>query len=173
MPSEKVLQAKKQIVADLAEKLKNATSGVIIDYKGITVAEDTELRRSFREAGVEYTVVKNTLLRFAIKEAGLEEMAPVLEYTTSLAISNDDPVAPAKIVKEFIKKHDNLTMSYKSGFVDGKVLSVDEIKALADLPSKETLIATLANVLNANISGLAIALNALAEKKQSEEAAGE
>lgn len=174
MPSEKVLKIKKQMVENLVEKLKNAAAGVIIDYKGITVEQDTKLRRIFREAGVEYTVVKNTLLRFAVKEADLEDLTPALENTTAIAVSTDDPVAPAKIIKDFLKENDGLEMSYKAGFVDGKVLTLDEIKALADLPSRETLIATLANVLNANISGLAIALNAIVEKNGEEnQAAGE
>ena len=86
MPSAKVLEEKKQIVAELTEKLKNAASGVIVDYKGINVEQDTNLRKSFREAGVEYSVIKNTLLRFAVKEAGLSELENVLEGTTALAI---------------------------------------------------------------------------------------
>lgn len=181
MPSEKILKQKQQMVAELTEKLKNATSGVIVDYKGINVAQDTDLRRRFREANVEYAVIKNTLLRFAVKEADLEGLSEVLEGTTALAISNDDPVAPAKTFKNFLKDNAALEIDFKSGFVDGKVLSVDEIKDLADLPPKEVLVAKvlgglnspiagLANVLNGNIRGLAVALNAVAEKKQ---AAGE
>lgn len=181
MPSEKILKQKQQMVAELTEKLKNATSGVIIDYKGINVAQDTDLRRRFREANVEYAVIKNTLLRFAVKEAGLEGLSEVLEGTTALAVANDDPVAPAKTFKDFLKDNATLEIDFKSGFVDGKVLSVDEIKELADLPPKEVLVAKvlgglnspiagLANVLNGNIRGLAVALNAVAEKKQ---AAGE
>ena len=181
MPSEKILKQKQQMVAELTEKLKNATSGVIVDYKGINVAQDTDLRRRFREANVEYAVIKNTLLRFAVKEADLEGLSEVLEGTTALAISNDDPLAPAKTFKNFLKDNAALEIDFKSGFVDGKVLSVDEIKDLADLPPKEVLVAKvlgglnspiagLANVLNGNIRGLAVALNAVAEKKQ---AAGE
>lgn len=181
MPSEKVLAQKKQVVSELAEKFKNSVSGVIIDYKGITVEQDTKLRRKFREAGVDYAVIKNTLMRFAVKDAGLEELTSILEGTSALAISADDPVAPAKVFKEFLKEDDKLELSFKGGFVDGKVLSVDEINALADLPPKEVLIAKvlgglnspiagLANVLNGNIRGLAVALNAVVEKKQ---AAGE
>ena len=177
MPSEKILKQKQQMVAELTEKLKNATSGVIVDYKGINVAQDTDLRRRFREANVEYAVIKNTLLRFAVKEADLEGLSEVLEGTTALAISNDDPVAPAKTFKNFLKDNAALEIDFKSGFVDGKVLSVDEIKDLADLPPKEVLVAKvlgglnspiagLANVLNGNIRGLAVALNAVAEKKQ-------
>ncbi len=181
MPSEKILAQKKQVVAELAEKFKNSVSGVIIDYKGITVEQDTNLRRKFREAGVDYAVIKNTLMRFAVKEAGLDDLSAILEGTSALAICENDPVAPAKVFKDFLKENEELELSFKGGFVDGKVLSVDEIKALADLPPKEVLIAKvlgglnspiagLANVLNGNIRGLAVALNAVAEKKQ---AAGE
>ena len=181
MASAKILESKKQAVAELTEKIKSATAGLLIDYKGITVEQDTKLRNAFREAGVEYTVIKNTMLRFAFQGAQMEEMTDVLEGTTSLAISADDPVAPAKVFKDFLKANDTLELPIKKGFVDGKVLSISEIEALADLPPKEVLIAKvlgglnspisgLANVLNGNIRGLAIALNAVVEKKQ---AAGE
>ncbi len=181
MPSEKILAQKKQVVAELAEKFKSSVSGVIIDYKGISVEQDTNLRRKFREAGVEYSVIKNTLMKFAAKEAGLDDLTAVLEGTSALALSADDAVAPAKVFKDFLKENDTLELSFKGGFVDGKVLSVNEIQALADLPPKEVLIAKvlgglnspiagLANALNGNIRGLAVALSAVAEKKQ---AAGE
>ena len=181
MPSEKVLQSKKQQVQELTDKLKNATAGVLIDYKGINVADDTKLRNAFREANVEYAVVKNTMLRFAFKGAEMDGMDSILEGTTSLAISNDDPVAPAKIISDFLKGRKDLTITMKSGFVDGKILSTDELKALAALPPKEELVAKmlgsmnapisgLANVLNGTIKGLAVALAAIADQKQ---AAGE
>jgi large subunit ribosomal protein L10 len=177
MPSEKVLQQKKEIVQELVEKLKSATAGVLVDYRGLTVEQDTELRNQLRKAGVEYKVVKNTLTRFAAKEVGYDELDPQLNGPTSLAISADDPVAPAKVLVEFSKKNENLEI--KSGFVDGKVISVDEIKELADLPPREVLIAKVlggfnapisgfVNVLNGNLRGLAVALNAIAEKKAAE-----
>lgn len=177
MPSTKVLNEKQQFVKELVQKLKNANSGVLIDYKGISVEQDTQLRKEFREAGVDYAVVKNTLTRFAIKEVGLEDLDGILHGTTSLAISNTDPVAPSKILAEFLKKNKTLEISVKAGFVDGKVLNADQVKALADLPPKEVLIAQvlgglnapitgLVNVLNGNIRGLAVALNAIMEKKQ-------
>lgn len=175
MPSEKVLQAKQQAVAELTEKLQNAVAGVVVDYKGINVADDTKLRKELREAGVEYFVIKNTLLRFASKNAGFEELESVLEGTTALALSNDDPVAAAKILAKYAEASKD-KFNIKAGFVDGKILDVDGVNALAKLPSREVLIAQtlagfnapisgFANVLNANLRGLVIALNAIAEKQ--------
>jgi len=177
MPSEKILQQKKQIVQELVEKMKAASAGILVNYRGLTVEEDTELRRRFRKAGVEYKVVKNTLTKLAAKEVGYGELEPQLNGPTSLAISADDPVAPAKILVEFSKNNEKLEI--KGGFVDGKVIGINEIKALADLPSRETLIAKvlggfnapisgLVNVLNGNLRGLVVALNAIAEKKAAE-----
>lgn len=171
MPSAKVLEEKKQVVAELTEKLKNAASGVIVDYKGINVEQDTKLRRSFREAGVEYSVIKNTLLRFAVKEAGLSELENVLEGTTALAISNDDEVAPAKVFKDFLKENAGLEIGgFKAGFSDGKVLSVAEVEELANIPSREVLITKLACGLNSIIASLALAIKAVSEKEPAEEA---
>ena len=172
MPSAKVLEQKKQVVAELAERLKNSAAGVLVDYKGINVEQDTKLRRSFREAGVKYEVVKNTLLKLAVREAGLDELEAVLDGTTAIATSADDAVAPAKIFKDFVKENSTLEISFKSGFADGKVLSIDEINALADLPSREALLTMLASALLGTVRGLAVALNAVAEKKgDGEEAA--
>lgn len=177
MPNAKILSEKQAIVAELTEKLQNAAAGVIVDYKGITVAEDTELRAKMREAGVDYFVMKNTLSRFAVKNAGLDELCDVLKGTTSIALCQGDPVAAAKVVSEFSKKlaaQEKFTV--KAGFVDGKVIDAAGVKALADLPSKEVLVATvlgtmiapirgLATVLDANISGLARVIQAIADQK--------
>ncbi len=165
MPSAKVLEQKKQVVAELAERLKNSAAGVLVDYKGINVEQDTKLRKSFREAGVKYEVVKNTLLKLAVREAGLDELEAVLDGTTAIATSADDAVAPAKVFKDFVKENSTLEVSFKSGFADGKVLSIDEINALADLPSREALLTMLASALLGTVRGLAVALNAVAEKK--------
>jgi large subunit ribosomal protein L10 len=176
MPNAKVLSEKQAIVADLTEKLKKASSGVLVDYKGITVAEDTALRNELRKNGVEYAVVKNTLTLFAAKNAGFDALSPVLNGTTALAVSMDDPVAPARVLSKFCDKMQGKKFFMKAGFVDGRVINVQEIKALADLPAKEVLqaqvlgtmlapITGLANVLNANIRGLAVALNAISEQK--------
>lgn len=176
MPNAKVLSEKQAIVAALVEKFQNSAAGVIVDYKGITVAEDTALRIEMRKNGVEYSVIKNTLARFAVKEANLEGLTPVLEGTSALAICEGDPVAAAKVVAEFSKKMNGEKFFIKAGFVDGKVISPEEVKALAELPSKEVLVATvlgtlmapvrgLVTVMDANISGLARVMQAIADKK--------
>ena len=161
MPSQKVLQEKEQIVAGIAEQFKTAVSGVFVDYCGLTVEEDTQLRNKFREAGVEYKVIKNTLTRFAAKEVGFDELDPILNGPTSLAISMTDEVAPAKVIAEFAKTHEQLEI--KAGFLDGKVLALDEVKQLAATPNRETLLAKLLGSLNAPISNLARTLQALVD----------
>lgn len=152
MPSEKVLENKKQMVANLTEELKSAVSGVIVDYCGLSVEEDTELRRKFREAGVKYTVVKNSLLGFAAKEAGLEGLDDILHGPTAVAYHTDDMVAPAKIFSDFAKEHE--VISLKSGFMEGNVIPLEEVKALANTPSKEVLIAKMMGSLQSPVTGL-------------------
>ena len=160
MPSQIALESKKQVVATLKEKLTSAVSCVIVDYKGITVADDTKLRKELREAGVEYTVTKNTLLRFAAQETGYDALIPSLEGTTALAISTTDEVAPAKILSKYADSSDG-KFKIKAGFVDGEVLSAE----IGKLPSKEILIAQVLGGLNATIAGLAYAIKAIADKK--------
>lgn len=166
MPSNKVLEQKQQYVANLTEKLKSATAGVVVDYKGISVAEDTALRKEFREAGVEYAVVKNTMLRFAAKNAGLEGLDNVLEGTTAIALSNDDAIAPAKVAAKFADSI-KTGFSIKAGFMDGEILEADKVVAVGKLPSKDQLIGQLLSVLTGNLRGMAVALNAIAEQKES------
>ena len=163
MPSEKVLEQKKLAVSEIKAKLQNSVAGVIVDYKGINVADDTKLRKELREAGIEYAVVKNTLLRFAAKEAGFDALTDVLEGTTALAVSNDDPVAAAKILNKYAEDSKG-KFSLKAGYVEGKILDQAGLQNLAKLPSKEQLLTQLLSVLNGNIRGLAVALNAIAEK---------
>jgi len=174
LPSQKVLAEKQQLVEALAEKLKGSVAGVLVDYKGINVADDTKLRADLRKAQVQYTVEKNTMLRFAIEKAGLDDLASVLAGTTALAVSQDDHVAAAKQLSQFAATHKGFTI--KAGFIDGKAISPAEVDALAKLPSKEQLlskalgglnapISGLVYVLNANLTGLAVALNAIAEQK--------
>jgi large subunit ribosomal protein L10 len=176
MPSEHVLEKKKVIVNELVEKLSSAKAIVIADYRGLTVEQDTEMRRAMRNAGVEYKVVKNTLTRFAVNEIGFEGLDPYLVGPTSIAYSDTDPVAPAKVMNEYAGKFGKLEI--KAGVVEGEIVDIDEIKAIANLPSREVLIARVleglnspiagfVNVLNANIKGLVVALNAIAEKKES------
>ena len=165
MPNAQVLSEKQAIVAALTEQLKSANSGVLVDYKGITVAEDTALRVELRKEGVKYGVVKNTLTRFAMKNVGLDELDSVLNGTTSLATSDADPIAPMRIVNKYAKQLGDKKFTIKGGFMDGKVLTMDEIMALAELPSKETLQAQALGMMLAPITSLAIVLKAIADEK--------
>lgn len=174
MPSEKVLQEKQAYVEQLAEKLKGSVAGVVVSYQGITVENDTKLRRQLREAGVDYAVVKNTMLRRANDIAGLGDLDSVLEGTTALALSAEDHVAAAKILCEYADKSD--TFKVKAGFVEGKVIDAAAVTELAKMPPKEVLVAKVLGGLNAPISGFAsvlsgtmrglvVALGAIAEKQ--------
>ena len=165
MPNIKVLESKKAIVDALAEKLQNATAAVFVDYKGITVAQDTELRNKFREAGVEYTVVKNTLTRFAANKAGYNQFDEMLNGTTSLAITTGDPIAPARVVCEFAKKNKNI-LKIKGGFVEGSVLPVEQLQGFGELPSKDALIAQVLGTFLAPISSLAFVLDQIRQQKE-------
>ena len=164
MPNASVLEQKKAIVAELTEKLQNAASGVLVDYKGITVAEDTALRNELRKNNVEYAVVKNTLTRFAAQNAGLGDLSDSLNGTTSLAISHEDPIAPIRVVSKYSDKL-NGKFTIKAAFMDGKVLSEDEIKRMAALPSKQALQAQVLGTMLAPITGLAVVLKQIAEKQ--------
>ena len=174
MPNAKVLSEKQAIVAALTEKLQNAAAGVLVDYKGITVAEDTALRAELRKNNVEYAVVKNTLLRFAVNNCGMNELDDLLNGTTSLAICHDDPVAPARVVNDFAKKL-NDRFEIKGGFMDGKVMPLNEVMALAEIPPLPVLQAQVLGTMLAPISGLACVLKQIAEKQgaPAEEAAAE
>ena len=163
MPNAKVLSEKQAVVAALTEKLQGSVAGVIVDYSGITVAEDTEMRRKLREANVDYSVVKNTLLRFATNNVGLSELDSLLNGTTSLAVSADDPVAPAKIIKEYADKL-NGRFEIKGGFMDGKVISLDEVNALASIPALPVLQAQVLGTMLAPITSFAVVIKAIAEK---------
>ena len=164
MPNAKVLSEKQAVVADLTNKLQNAAAGVLVDYKGITVAEDTALRAELRKNNVEYAVVKNTLLRFAVNNCGMNELDDLLNGTTSLAICHDDPVAPARVVNDFAKKIDG-RFEIKGGFMDGKVMPLDEVMALANIPPLPVLQAQVLGTMLAPISGLACVLKQIAEKQ--------
>lgn len=163
MPNAKVLSEKQAIVAALVEDLKAANSGVLVDYKGITVAEDTALRHELRENGVEYAVVKNTLLRRALDDVDLGELDDVLNGTTSMAISKEDPIAPMRIVNKYAKQMGD-RFNIKAGFMDGKVLPLDDVYALAELPSKDVLLGQVLGMMLAPITSLAIVIKAIAEK---------
>ncbi len=163
MPSAKILESKKQIVADLTEKLQNAVSGVIVSYAGITVENDTKLRADLRKAGVEYAVIKNTMTKRACENVGYSELAGVLEGMTAVALSKDDAVAPAKILKEYADKIDSFEL--KAGFVEGKVLDKAGVEELASIPSKEILIGKVLGSIQSPLYGLAYALQAIIDKQ--------
>ena len=164
MPNAKVLESKKAIVDQLSDRIGKATAVVFVDYKGITVAQDTELRNKFREAGVEYSVVKNTLTRLAANKAGYSEFDEVLNGTTSMATTTDDPIAPARIVSEFAKKNKN-ALKIKGGIVEGKVQTVDALNAFGELPSKNALVAQVLGTFLAPITSLAFVIDQIREQK--------
>lgn len=164
MPNAKVLESKKAVVEALTGKIKEATSVVFVDYKGITVAQDADLRNQFREAGVEYTVVKNTLTRFATRNNGYD-FDEVLNGTTAMASTTGDPISPARIVCEFAKKNKN-TLSIKGGIVEGSVLSADQLNGFGELPSKNALVASVLGTFLAPISSLAFVLDQVRIQKE-------
>ncbi|TCP24151.1 LSU ribosomal protein L10P [Scopulibacillus darangshiensis] len=159
-----VIEAKKQIVQEISEKLKNSVSTIVVDYRGLTVAEVTELRKQLREAGVDYKVYKNTMIRRATAEAGLSDLDEFLVGPTAVAFSTEDVVAPAKVLHNFAKEHDALEI--KTGVIEGSIASVDQIKALAELPSRDGLLSMLLSVLQAPIRNFALATKAVADQKE-------
>ena len=164
MPNAKVLSEKQAIVEALAERIKNAGAGVLVDYKGITVAEDTALRTELRKDGVEYTVVKNTLTRKALDKLGMSSLDHVLNGTTSLATAEHDPIAPFRIINDYSKKLGE-RFNIKAAFMEGKVLSESEIAEMAELPSKDALYAKVLGTMIAPITGLAVCLGQILEQK--------
>ena len=164
MPNAKVLSEKHAIVEALAERIKNAEAGILVDYKGITVAEDTALRTELRKEGVEYTVVKNTLTRKALDKLGMNELDSVLNGTTSLATADNDPIAPFRILSDYSKKL-NERFNIKAAFMDGKVLNEAEIAEMSALPSKDALYAKVLGTMIAPITGLAVCLGQILEQK--------
>ncbi len=169
MPSEKVLQAKQAKVAALTEQLKNAAACVLVDYKGITVEDDTKLRRELREAGVSYSVQKNTLIRLAMHELGYEQFDSVLEGTTAIATCENDQTAAARILGDFAEKSGG-NFSLKAGFVEGQFYDEAGVKALSKIPSKDILLAQLVGSLQGPMQKLAATLQALVDKKNEEAA---
>ncbi|MDQ0157011.1 50S ribosomal protein L10 [Robertmurraya andreesenii] len=158
------IEQKKLIVDEIADKLKSSVSTVVVDYRGLNVAEVTELRKQLREAGVEFKVYKNTLTRRAAEAAELTGLNEVLTGPNAIAFSTEDVVAPAKIINEFAKKNEALEI--KAGVIEGNVATVEDIKALADLPSREGLLSMLLSVLQAPIRNLALATKAVADQKE-------
>ncbi|MER2114332.1 MAG: 50S ribosomal protein L10 [Solibacillus isronensis] len=160
----KAIETKKVQVQEIADKFSAAGSVVVVDYRGLTVAQVTELRKQLREAGVEFKVYKNTLSRRAAEAAGLEGINEFLTGPNAIAFSNEDVVAPAKIINEFAKKNEALEI--KAGIIEGTVASVEDVKALAELPSREGLLSMLLSVLQAPVRNFALATKAVAEQKE-------
>ena len=158
------IEAKKQIVQEIADKLKNSKATVVVDYRGLNVAEVTELRKQLREAGVEFKVYKNTLTRLAAESAEVAELNEALTGPNAIAFSTDDVIAPAKILNDFAKKHEALEI--KAGVIEGNVATKEEVQALAELPSREGLLSMLLSVLQAPIRNLALATKAVADQKE-------
>ena len=162
MPSNKILEQKKQIVADLAEAIKNSPSGVLVNYQGITVENDTKMRKELREAGIKYVVMKNTMTGRACEMNNLADMKPYLNGMTALAIAGEDPIAPAKILKGYADKIESFKIV--AGYLDGKVVDEKTVLALAEIPSKEVLIAKFLGSIRSPLYGFAYALQAIVDK---------
>ncbi|HBD86956.1 MAG TPA: 50S ribosomal protein L10 [Clostridiales bacterium] len=163
MPNAKILSEKQAIVEALAKRIGGASAGVLIDYKGITVAEDSKLRRELTTNGVEYSVVKNTLTRFAVEKLGLGGLGPVLNGTTSMATGTEDPIAPIRIVSEYSRKMGD-RFNIKAAFMDGKILTAAEIDEISKLPGKDALYAKVLGTMLAPITSLAVVLGQIVEK---------
>lgn len=159
-----VIEQKKQLVTEIADKFKSSKSTIVVDYCGLTVSEVTELRKQLREAGVEFKVYKNSMTRRAADAVELSELNEALTGPNAIAFSNEDVVAPAKILNDFAKKHEALEI--KAGVVEGNIVSVEEVKALAELPSREGLLSMLLSVLQAPIRNLALVTKAVADQKE-------
>lgn len=170
MASEKILEVKKAKVVALEELLKNSVSFVLVDYKGISVEDDTKLRKELREAGVHYVVEKNSLLRFAFKNMGIDAFDKVLHGTTAVALSNDDQTAPARILGKFAEEHEEY-FNLKAGYVEGVAYDAAGVAKLSKIPSKETLLAQLVGSLQGPIQKLAATLQAVVDSKSEDTAA--
>ncbi|MDM5336014.1 50S ribosomal protein L10 [Fictibacillus enclensis] len=159
-----IIETKKQLVSDIAGQLRESKSTILVDYRGLTVAAVTELRKQLREAGIEFKVYKNSMTRRAADETGLSELNEHLVGPTAIAFSNEDVVAPAKILNNFAKEHDALEI--KAGVIEGRIATLEEVKALADLPSREGLLSMVLSVLQAPIRNFALVTKAVAEQKE-------
>lgn len=171
MPSAMVLEAKKAKVEKLTDLIKASVSGVLVDYKGITVEDDTKLRKELREAGVNYFVEKNTMLARAFKNCGIEGLDEVLNGTTAIALSNDDQTAPARILGKFAEKAGDDKFNLKAGYVEGEIYDQAGVIALSKIPSKDVLLAQLVGSLQGPMQKLAATIQAVADKKNEEGAA--
>ena len=163
MPSNSILVQKQQIVADLAEQIKNSTAGVVVNYQGITVENDTAMRKALRQAGVKYVVMKNTLTGRACEMVGYGDMKQYLSGMTAIAIATDDAIAPAKVIKKYAEKIESFNIL--AGYLDGAVVDVKTVNELADIPPKEVLIGKLLGSLQSPLYGLAYVLQGKIDKE--------
>ncbi|MDQ0485043.1 50S ribosomal protein L10 [Guptibacillus hwajinpoensis] len=159
-----IVEQKKQLVTEIADKLRDSQSTIFVDYRGLDVSEVTELRKQLRDANVEFRVYKNTMTRRAAEELELTDLNEHLVGPTAIAFSNEDVVAPAKILNNFAKSHEALEI--KTGVIEGGVVSVEKIKELADLPNREGLLSMLLSVLQAPMRNMALATKAVADQKE-------
>ena len=159
----KSIELKKGVVADIKQKFEKAQTAVLVDYRGLNVAEDTELRNQLRKAGVEYAVLKNTMINLAIQDMGLDEMKTHLEGPTAVAFGYEDAIAPAKVLSEFVKKSKKMTI--KCGVCDGAYLDEAGVQALANTPSREVLIAKIMGSMMSSVSKFVYALEAIRKKQ--------
>jgi len=163
-----VIEKKQALVEEITDKFKNSQSTILVDYRGLDVAEVTELRKQLRDAGVDYKVYKNTMSKRAVQNAELDELADSLAGPTAIAFSNDDVVAPAKILSGFAKEHEELEI--KAGVIEGNIASLEQINELAELPNYDGMVSMLLSVLQAPVRNFAYAAKAVAEKKEEQEA---
>ena len=167
MSNAKILESKKTVVANIKEKFDKAQTVVLVDYRGLTVAEDTELRNQLRQAGVEYCVLKNTMINLATKDMGFDQLSAHLEGPTAVAFGYEDMIAPAKILSDFSKAKKKMTI--KCGICDGDYLDEAGVQALANLPSKEVLIAKIMGSMMSSVSKFVYCVEALRKKQAGEE----
>ncbi len=170
MPSAKIMEAKQAFVKELNGKISGSLAGVVVSYNGISVANDTKLRKELREAGVEYMVVKNTMLRLAVKGTQYEALTEYFKGDTAIALSAEDPAAAARILCKFADTDKTKRFAVKAGFCDGQVLDADGIKSLSAMPNREGLLSMVAGSLNSIIGGLAVAIQGIVDKQEEEAA---
>ena len=156
------VELKQPVVAEIAEVIDGAQSAVLVDYRGLTVEQDTELRKRLRAAGVTYKVYKNTMMNFAFKGTQFEGLAPYLNGPSAMAYSSEDATAPARVLAEFAKKANKLEI--KAGVVEGTVYDAAGMAKIADIPSREVLLGRLLGSMQSPIANLARVLNQIAEK---------
>ena len=166
MPSAKILSEKKAYVASLKAKIEGAVAGAVVSYNGITVADDTKLRKELREAGVEYEVSRNSMLRLAVEGTAYADLAAAFKGDTAVAFSSEDATAAARILNKFAEADKSKRFALKGGFMEGKAMSAEETAIIAKLPNREGMLSMFAGALTSTLSGLAVAMQAYADKQE-------